>query len=156
MEFRLRTVSRFTKWLELDSISVVSLVVDESYNQLLEGVTMQGLRVSLPAIVCATLLTACSGGPGTAPIAGMPSAAAAALRTQDANVVDSTPALNTATKKYTLYVPDFGGNRLTTYSPKGKLIETITANLYGPGGVAVDKTGKIYVTNEFGSGSEQR
>src|SRR5580704_15372011 len=101
----------------------------------------------LSALLFAVFLGACGG--GRTAIAGVPDVGSRAMRTLRANRVDSMVAVDAAPSKYRIYVPDLGGDRVTAYSPKGKLTLTITADINGPFAVAVDQAGKIYVANDF-------
>ena len=106
-----------------------------------------GLGFLLPALVSAVLLGACSGGAGTATIAGPPDAGSGPLRAQGAGAADSTSALRAPPLIPTIYVANLGGDKITAYSPNGKLALTITAGIAGPFGATVDNGGKIYVAN---------
>ncbi|MGA9274447.1 MAG: NHL repeat-containing protein, partial [Candidatus Cybelea sp.] len=92
-------------------------------------------RYTLSVCVAALTFTGC-GGASTTPITEP-------LRTEGS-------AFDAAVSKSTIYVANLGGDKVTAYSPKGKhgkLTLTITTGINGPFGVAVDKNGKIFVTN---------
>lgn len=97
------------------------------------------------ACLVAALLAACGNN-------GLSSSTATSVAPKIAapqSVVDSTVAFGATSSKSTIYVANLGGDKVTAYNPKGKLTLTITADINGPFGVRVDKTGKIYVANTF-------
>ena len=61
-----------------------------------------------------------------------------------ANAVYTTPVIATGS----IYIAEAGTNTVTVYDPAGGLVNTITAGLNSPSGIAVDTAGDIYVANE--------
>jgi hypothetical protein len=96
----------------------------------------------------AVILVDC-GGNGTAPISSVPGVAGGALPTQGTRDLSAllASAPNTAESKYKIYVANYTGCTLTTYTSAGKQTSP-TIGVDYPSGVAVGKNGKIYVTNE--------
>jgi NHL repeat len=88
----------------------------------------------VPALVPVILLGACNAGTATNPLANGPVAGGSPLRAQSSS----------ASK---IYVANLGGDNITVYSLDGEPAMTITAGIVAPFGVAVDRAGKIYVTN---------